>query len=77
MRLKLFTLFAASAFLSACSSMPEAPQGNIRAGKSNVYWIDPATGKPGGYIIPRTASQKTKNDNYANSNSNESMVISR
>ncbi|WMJ09491.1 hypothetical protein [Nitrosomonas sp. sh817] len=77
MKLKLITLLAATAFLSACSSLPEAPQGqsNIKVGKSNVYWIDPATGKPGGYIVPRTASQKTKNDNYADAN--ESVVISR
>ena len=75
MRLKLITLLAASAFLSACSTLPEAPQGNIKVGKSNVYWIDPATGKPGGYIVPRTASQKTKNDNYADANA--PVVISR
>ncbi len=27
MKLRLITLLAASAFLSACSSLPEAPQG--------------------------------------------------
>ncbi len=75
MKLKLMILLAASVYLSACSSLPEAPQGSIKSGKSNVYWIDPATGKPGGYIVPKTASQKTKNDNYADSN--ESVVISR
>ncbi|WMJ08680.1 hypothetical protein [Nitrosomonas sp. sh817] len=77
MKLRLITLLAASAFLSACSTIPEATQSqsNIKVGKSNVYWIDPATGKPGGYIVPRTASQKTKNDSYADAN--ESVVISR
>ena len=75
MKLKLLALCAAWAFLSACSSLPEAPQGNITAGNSKVYWIDPATGQPGGYIVPRTASQKTKKDNYADSNA--SRVISR
>ena len=78
MKLKFYTLLgavSAAAFLSACSSLPEATQGGIKAGKSNVYWIDPATGKPGGYIIPRTASKKAKNENYADSK--ESVVISR
>lgn len=77
MKLRLITLLAASAFLSACSTIPEAPQSqsNIKVGKSNVYWIDPATGKPGGYIVSRAASQKTKNDSYADAN--ESVVISR
>lgn len=78
MKPKLFALLGVitvSAFLSACSALPEASQSNVRAGKSNVYWIDPATGQPGGYIVPRTASQKTNNEKYADSNS--PVVISR
>lgn len=75
MKLKLFALLGALGFLSACSSLHEAPQGNITAGNNRVYWINPATGQPGGYIVSRAASQQTKNNNYADSN--ESRVISR
>jgi len=75
MKLKLFALLGALSFLSACSSLPETPQSNITAGNSRVYWINPATGQPGGYIVSRAASQKNKNDNYADSN--ESRVISQ
>lgn len=74
MKLKLLAPLGALSFLSACSSLPET-QGNVTAGNSRVYWINPATGQPGGYIVSRAASQKTKNDNYADSN--ESRVISR
>jgi starvation-inducible outer membrane lipoprotein len=75
MKLKLFALLGALSFLSACSSLPEAQQSNIKVGQSKVYWINPATGQPGGYIVSRTAAQKNKNDQYADSN--ESRVISR
>ncbi|MBX9894296.1 MAG: hypothetical protein K2Y09_03835 [Nitrosomonas sp.] len=74
MKLKLYALLgavSAAVFLSACTSLPQAPEGYIKAGKSHVYWIDPATGKKhyvyrinqetskqGGYLIPGAAWQK-------------------
>ena len=75
MKRNLLAFLTASAFLSACTSLPEAAQGNIRSGNSKVYWIDPVTRQPGGYIVPRTATQKAKKHNYAGSDG--SVVISR
>ncbi|MGZ0019905.1 hypothetical protein [Nitrosomonas sp. wSCUT-2] len=71
MKQNLLTLLVVLVFLSACSSLQEAAHGNIRSGKSKVYWIDPVTrqpggyvywidpasGKPGGNIVSRTVSQ--------------------
>ncbi len=75
MKRNLLALLTASAFLSACTSLPEAAQGNIRAGNSKVFWVDSVTRQPGGYIVPRTATQKAKKHNYAGSDG--SVVISR
>lgn len=74
MKPKLYALLgavSAAVFLPACTSLPQAPEGYIKAGKSHVYWIDPATGKKhnvywinpatskqGGYLIPGAAWQK-------------------
>ena len=75
MKRNLLTLLVVSVFLSACTLLPEAAQGNIRSGNSKVFWIDPVTRQPGGYIVPRTAIQKAKKHNYAGSDA--SVVISR
>ncbi len=70
----LLSIISTAAILSACSSSLKVIDTNINAkkhgtsyvyridpetGKKNrVYWVDQVTGKSGGYIVPRTETQR-------------------